>query len=106
MSASTLNLDLRQQVTATRQAALNLAVLPTDIKNTALNDENASRQQLYLGEQIEELGRDPSLHNTMLSVLICVVFYCWFFVSFLCLFFCVSLSRLEQRDSLRMKSTI
>ena len=36
MSATTLNTSLREQVRATRQAALKLAVLPTDVKNAAL----------------------------------------------------------------------
>ncbi|MEO0355784.1 MAG: gamma-glutamyl-phosphate reductase, partial [Cyanobacteria bacterium P01_A01_bin.3] len=36
MSATTLNTTLREQVRATRQAALKLAVLPTDVKNAAL----------------------------------------------------------------------
>ena len=38
MSAtSALNISLREQVQATRQAALHLAVLPTDVKNAALD---------------------------------------------------------------------
>ncbi|MGK7912140.1 MAG: glutamate-5-semialdehyde dehydrogenase [Synechococcus sp.] len=36
MTATTLNSSLREQVRSTRQAALKLAVLPTDVKNAAL----------------------------------------------------------------------
>ncbi|MEM9568036.1 MAG: glutamate-5-semialdehyde dehydrogenase [Cyanobacteria bacterium P01_E01_bin.34] len=59
MSATTLNTTLREQVRTTRDAAIKLAVLPTDVKNAALAaiaDAVEARSDEILGANQQDLA--------------------------------------------------